>query len=105
VGHFFSYRTPGFSRVRVTEAELGQQFLDAAKRKTLEIILSNCKLVDATLHHTIKKPFEVIAKRLISKESGGNRTPMELSLDGLRGWSIGSPAGLYAMEARIGVAD
>ena len=48
----------------------------AAKRRILEIILSNCILVDGTLCPTIRKPFDVLAEGLLSKESGGggNRT-------------------------------
>ena len=43
----------------------------AAKRRILEIIRSNCTLVDATLCPTIRKPFDVLAEGLVSKESGG----------------------------------
>ena len=48
----------------------------AAKRRILEIILSNCTLNGATLCPTIRKPFDVLAEGLLSKESGGggNRT-------------------------------
>jgi site-specific DNA recombinase len=48
----------------------------AAKRRILEIILSNCTLVNATLCPTIRKPFDVLAEGLVSKQSGGggNRT-------------------------------
>ena len=48
----------------------------AAKRRILEIVLSNCTLNDATLCPTIRKPFDVLAEGLLSKESGGdgNRT-------------------------------
>lgn len=43
----------------------------AAKRRILEIILSNCTLNGATLCPTIRKPFDVLAEGLISKQSGG----------------------------------
>ena len=48
----------------------------AAKRRILEIILSNCTLDGATLCPTIRKPFDVLAEGLVSKQSGGggNRT-------------------------------
>jgi len=48
----------------------------ATKRRILEIILSNCTLVDATLCPTMRKPFDVLAEGLLSQESGGggNRT-------------------------------
>jgi hypothetical protein len=41
---------------------------------------------DVTLCPTIRKPFDVLAEGLVSKESGGNRTPMELFLAGLADW-------------------
>jgi len=58
---------------------LRQQWLTAdyaAKRRILEIILSNCTLVDATLVPVIRKPFDVLAEGLVKKNSGGggNRT-------------------------------
>jgi hypothetical protein len=58
---------------------LRQQWLSAdyaTKRRILEIVLSNCTLVDGSLCPTIRKPFDVLAEGLVSKESGGggNRT-------------------------------
>ncbi|MGE3239522.1 MAG: recombinase family protein [Pirellulales bacterium] len=46
------------------------------KRRILEIVLSNCSLVDASLCPTIRKPFDVLAEGLVLKKSGGggNRT-------------------------------
>lgn len=52
---------------------LRQQWLPAdysAKRRILEIVLLNCRLDDATLVPEIRKPFDVLAEGLISKESG-----------------------------------
>ena len=48
----------------------------AAKRRTLEIVLSNCTLDGVTLCPTIRKPFDVLAEGLLSELSGGggNRT-------------------------------
>jgi site-specific DNA recombinase len=46
----------------------------AAKRRILEIILSNCTLDGATLCPTIRKPFDVLAEGLVSKESGAEGT-------------------------------
>jgi hypothetical protein len=48
----------------------------AAKRRILEIVLSNCSLDGVTLCPTIRKPFDVLAEGLLSEESGGggNRT-------------------------------
>src|SRR5690606_24956329 len=43
----------------------------AAKRRILEIVLLNCTLDGATLCPTIRKPFDVLAEGLVSKESGG----------------------------------
>lgn len=45
----------------------------AAKRRILEITCLNCTLDDVTLCVTMKKPFDLLAKGLISKESGGGR--------------------------------
>jgi hypothetical protein len=48
----------------------------AAKRRILEIMLSNCTLNDATLCPTIRKPFDVLAEGFLTEVSGGggNRT-------------------------------
>jgi site-specific DNA recombinase len=48
----------------------------AAKRRILEIVLSHCTLNGATLCPTMRKPFDVLAEGLVSKQSGGggNRT-------------------------------
>ncbi|PQO40657.1 hypothetical protein [Blastopirellula marina] len=66
--------------VAVKAFELSQRLRDkwvtadyAAKRRILEITCLNGKLDDATLYVTIKKPFDLLAKGLISKESGGGR--------------------------------
>lgn len=52
---------------------LRQQWLAAdyaAKRRILEIVLLNSRLEDTTLVPTIRKPFDVLAEGLISKQSG-----------------------------------
>jgi hypothetical protein len=46
----------------------------------------NCRLDDATLVSEIRKPFDVLAKGLISKDSRGNRTAIELFLTALKTW-------------------
>jgi hypothetical protein len=69
---------------------LNQQWLSgdySTKRRILDIMLSNCELKDATLCPTMRKPFDVLVEGLVSKESGGDRTPMELFLAGLRDWN------------------
>jgi DNA invertase Pin-like site-specific DNA recombinase len=53
---------------------LRQQWLTAdhaAKRQILEIVVLNCQLSGATLVPTIRKPLDVLAEGLISKQSGG----------------------------------
>lgn len=45
-----------------------------AKRRILEITCLNCTLDDVTLCVTMKKPFDLLAKELISKESGARLT-------------------------------
>nr|MBA3484226.1 recombinase family protein [Pirellulales bacterium] len=51
----------------------------ATKRRILEIILSNCTLVDATLCPTMRKPFDVLAEGLLSQESGGGGNRMRMT--------------------------
>ena len=34
----------------------------------------------------MKKPFDVLAEGLISKNSRGDKTPLELFIAGVRGW-------------------
>jgi site-specific DNA recombinase len=55
---------------------LRQQWVTAdytAKRRILEIVFLNCRLNDATLVPTIRKPFDVLAEGLISKNSRDDR--------------------------------
>ena len=44
----------------------------AAKRRILEIICLNCSLDDANLCVTMRKPFDLLAKWLVSKDSRGD---------------------------------
>src|ERR1700730_9406757 len=59
---------------------------NSAKRRILEIVFLNCRLDDATLVPTIRKPFDVLADGLIAKNSRGDKTPLELFLKGVAGW-------------------
>ena len=43
-----------------------------SKRRILEIACLNCDLVDATLVLTMRKPFDVLAEWLLSKNSRGD---------------------------------
>lgn len=45
----------------------------AAKRRILEIVCLNCSLDDVNLCATMRKPFDLLAKGLVSKDSRGNR--------------------------------
>ncbi|MBI2824545.1 MAG: hypothetical protein HYX69_07660 [Planctomycetia bacterium] len=45
---------------------------NAAKRRILEIVFLNCHLNDATLVPQIRKPFDVLAEGLISRNSRGD---------------------------------
>ena len=45
----------------------------AAKRRILEIVFLNCRLDDVTLVPTMRKPFDVLAEGLLSKESRGDK--------------------------------
>ena len=44
----------------------------AAKRRILEIVCLNLRLDDVTLCPTMRKPFDVLAEGLLSKESRGD---------------------------------
>jgi hypothetical protein len=44
-----------------------------AKRQILEIVCLNCRLVDASLVPTIRKPFDVLAEGLLQKSGRGDR--------------------------------
>ncbi|REK08643.1 MAG: recombinase family protein [Planctomycetota bacterium] len=44
----------------------------ATKRRILDIVFLNCRLDDATLVCDIRKPFDVLAKGLVSKDSRGD---------------------------------
>ena len=58
----------------------------AAKRRILEIVFLNCRLDGVNLVPTMRKPFDVLAEGLISKNSRDNKTAIELFLVGVRGW-------------------
>jgi hypothetical protein len=66
---------------------LREQWLVAdyhVKRRILEIVCLNCRLDDATLVCEMRKPFDVLAEGLISKDSRGDRRLLFLNeLDGL----------------------
>jgi len=53
------------------------------KRQILEIVFLNCVLDDVTLCPTIRKPFDVLAEGLISKNSRGDKTAIELFRHGV----------------------
>lgn len=58
----------------------------AAKRRILEIVCLNCSLDDVNLCATMRKPFDLLAKGLISKDSRGDRTPVELFWLSVQEW-------------------
>ena len=64
------------SRVFELSQTLTQKWVEAdvfEKRRILEIVFLNCVLDDVTLVPTIRKPFDVLAKGLISKNSRDDR--------------------------------
>ena len=64
------------SRVFELSQTLSQKWLTAdcfEKRRILEIVFLNCTLDDVSLCPTIRKPFDVLAKGLISENSRGDR--------------------------------
>jgi hypothetical protein len=56
--------------------------------ETLAVGLNYC-LDDATLVPEIRKPFDVLAEGLISRNSRGDRTGIELFLAGIQRWETG----------------
>jgi site-specific DNA recombinase len=69
------------SKVFELSQSLSERWLTAdyaEKRKILEIVWLNCRLVDGSLCPETRKPFDVLAEGLLAKESGGggNRTPV-----------------------------
>ena len=71
---------------RKSFAENGLSSDYEVKRRILEIVFLNCDLVDTTLVATIRKPFDALAEGLISKDSRGDRTAIELFAHGVRAW-------------------
>jgi site-specific DNA recombinase len=66
-----------------------QKWLNAdydEKRRILDIVCLNCTLDDASLVPTIRKPFDVLAEGLISTNSRGDKTAIELFAIGVRAW-------------------
>ena len=64
------------SKVFELSQTLRQQWLTAdyaAKRRILEIVCLNCRLDGATLVPEMRKPFDVLAEGLVSKNSRGDR--------------------------------
>jgi hypothetical protein len=50
----------------------------------------NCRLYGATLVPEMRKPFDVLVEGLLSENSRGDWTPLELFIAGVRGWEAGS---------------
>jgi hypothetical protein len=60
-----------------------------AKRRLLEIVCLNCTLNGVTLVATMRKPFDVLAEGLVSENSRGDKTAIELFIAGVRTWEPG----------------
>ena len=68
------------SDIALKAFELSQSLMDkwvtadcSTKRRILEIVCLNLRLDDVTLVPTIRKPFDMLAKGLLSKDSRGER--------------------------------
>ncbi len=57
--------------------------------QNLEIICLNCQLDGATFVPEMRKPFDVLAEGLVSENSRGDRTSIELFMAGVSGWEVG----------------
>jgi hypothetical protein len=69
-------------------------------RRILEIVFLNCTLEDLTLFPTIRKPFDVLAEGLVSKNSRGDKTAIELFLAGVQGWEAVLRRGLEVGKSK-----
>jgi hypothetical protein len=56
----------------------------------------NCTLDGGTLVPTMRKPFDVLAEGLVSENSRGDKTPLELFLAGVRALEAGLRRRMYA---------
>ncbi|MBX3451324.1 MAG: hypothetical protein KF777_17280 [Planctomycetaceae bacterium] len=61
---------------------------DTTKRRILEIVCLNCTLDGVTLCPEMRKPFDVLAEGLVSENSRGDKTPLELFLAGIATWDF-----------------
>ena len=85
-------KPPSGPRKFLNSRNLRNQWLTAdyaAKRRILEIVFLNCSLDGVTLVPTMRKPFDVLAEGLVSENSRGDRTAIELFIAGVRGWEAG----------------
>ena len=57
----------------------------STKRQILDILCLNLSLDGATLVPTMRKPFDLLAEGLISKDTRGDWTPVEPFLAGVAG--------------------
>jgi site-specific DNA recombinase len=83
---------------------LGQKWVSAdyaVKRRILEIVCLNCDLVDTSLVPTMRKPFDALAEGLISKNSRGGRTPLELFVSGVALWPRVLVVGAESLMANL----
>lgn len=56
------------------------------QRQILGIVGLNGERSSATHGPTIRKPFDALAEGLVSENSRGDRTPIEIFIVGVRGW-------------------
>jgi hypothetical protein len=86
------------------EQTLPEQWLTAdyaEKRRILETVFLNCRLEDANLVPTMRKPFDILAEGLVSKNSRGDWTPLELFLAGIRALTLQVSIGNIAFIAAL----
>ena len=73
----------------------------AAKRRIVEITCLNCTLDGATLVPTMRKPFDVLAEGLVSKNSRGDKTAIELFRSGVTTISIQLPIAAQGLASLL----
>ena len=67
-------------------ADRWQDSNNAIRREILDLVGLNRALGDVNLDTTMGKPFDLLAKGLLQKDSRGNKTSFELFLGPFSGW-------------------
>jgi len=72
-------------------AEIWQGSNNRDRREILDLVCLNRTLSDVNLYTTMRKPSDVLAKRLDSEKSRGDKTPLELFRHGVEELQTSQP--------------